>query len=84
MTDHSPAFSLIQDALRPYTDADVTAIQSETRFADIGIDSLTMAELLFELEDRLGVTLDNSAEIPKTVGEVITLVQSHLPAAAQA
>ena len=71
--------ALIQDALRPYTDANLDGLNSETRFADIGIDSLTMAELLFELEDRLGVSLDNTAEIPQTVGQVIELVQQHIP-----
>jgi acyl carrier protein len=81
-TNLSP-LALIQEALRPYTDANLEGLNSETRFIDIGIDSLTMAELLFELEDRLGVTLDDSADIPQTVGQVMALVQSHLPAAAQ-
>ena len=42
--------------------------------ADLGVDSLMMLELVFECEDRFGVTLDKNLKSPKTVGELVVLV----------
>jgi acyl carrier protein len=41
---------------------------------DLGVDSLLMLELVFECEDRFGVTLDKNLKSPKTVGELVALV----------
>ncbi len=42
--------------------------------ADLGVNSLLMLELVFECEDRFGVTLDKNLKSPKTVGELVALV----------
>ena len=42
--------------------------------ADLGVDSLMMLELVFECEDRFDVTLDKNLKSPKTVGELVVLV----------
>jgi acyl carrier protein len=42
--------------------------------ANLGVDSLMMLELVFECEDRFGVTLDKNLKSPKTVGELVVLV----------
>ena len=42
--------------------------------ADLGVDSLLMLELVFECEDRFGVTLDKNLKSPTTVGELVALV----------
>ena len=42
--------------------------------ATLGVDSLMMLELVFECEDRFGVTLDKNLKSPKTVGELVALV----------
>lgn len=42
--------------------------------ADLGVDSLLMLELVFECEDRFGVTLDKNLKSPKTVGELVAVV----------
>ena len=42
--------------------------------ANLGVDSLLMLELVFECEDRFGVTLDKNLKNPKTVGELVVLV----------
>jgi len=42
--------------------------------ADLGVDSLMMLELVFECEDRFGVTLAKNLKSPKTVGELVALV----------
>ena len=46
----------------------------EATLAALGVDSLMMLELVFECEDRFGVTLDKNLKSPKTVGELVVLV----------
>lgn len=50
--------------------------------ADLGVDSLMLAELMFEAEDHLGIQIESSVEIPKTVGEMVGLLNSLLAAKA--
>lgn len=57
----------------------------EAKLADLGIDSLMFAEMLFEFEDRAQTELDiRSADaLPETVGELIALIDAHLQSAGQ-
>ncbi|UCV11639.1 acyl carrier protein [Dechloromonas denitrificans] len=41
---------------------------------DLGVDSLMLLELMFEFEDRFGITLSKDLKSPKTVGEMATLM----------
>lgn len=41
---------------------------------DLGVDSLMLAELMFEAEDELGITIDSDVTMPKTVGEMSALL----------
>lgn len=38
-------------------------IDSDTTFEDLGLDSLDIAELVMQVEDELGVTIELSAEL---------------------
>lgn len=51
---------------------------------DLGVDSLMLAELMFEAEDNLCISIDSDVEIPKTVGEMVTLLDGLLAAKASA
>lgn len=42
--------------------------------AALGVDSLMMLELVFECEDRFGVALDKNQKSPRTVGELVMLL----------
>jgi acyl carrier protein len=75
------ALRLVREALAKYTETPAQAIQMDTVLVDIEIDSLTLAELLFELEDRLGVTIEETKELPRLVGELVAMVEPHLPIA---
>ena len=46
----------------------------DAALAALGVDSLMMLELVFECEDRFGVTLDKNLKSPRTVGELVALV----------
>ena len=45
--------------------------------ADLGADSLDIAEIMMDLEDAFGVKLeDDQAEGPTTVGDIISFIES--------
>ena len=49
-------------------------IVPESPLADLGVDSLMMLELIFEFEDQFGITLPENMKSPKTVGEMVALM----------
>lgn len=73
------ALNLVRNALSKYTDTPLDQILPDTKLADIQIDSLTLAELLFELEDQLGVTMAEPPSLPQSVADLLTLVDPYLP-----
>ena len=52
--------------------------------ADLGVDSLMLAELMFEAEDLWGITIDAGMAIPQTVGDMVQLLDGLLAAKASA
>lgn len=49
-------------------------VTESATFAELDVDSMMQLELLFEFEDRLGLRLDRSMAMPKTVGQLIGIV----------
>ena len=60
-------------------------VQDETVIREgLGLDSLQLTELLFEIEERLGAKIaDDEAMKLRTVGDLITLIESKLASGAQ-
>ena len=52
--------------------------------ADLGVDSLMLAELMFEAEDNLGISIDSNVDVPTTVGDMVGLLDGLLAAKASA
>ncbi len=69
------ALNLVRQALARYTDTPAEQIQPESSLIDLQIDSLTLAELLFELEDRLGATISESTTAPRLISDILMLVE---------
>jgi acyl carrier protein len=67
---------LIRQFLHDRLGAAPEAVVPGALLADLGVDSLMLAELMFEAEDRLGISIDSRVVIPKTVGEMVTLIDS--------
>lgn len=65
---------LIRQFLHDRLGADPALVVHEANLVDLGVDSLMLAELMFEAEDRLGVSIDSNVAIPKTVGDMVTLL----------
>ena len=58
---------------------DVSAVTRSTGLADVGLDSLAVAELLFSIEDTFKINhgeVEHDA-LPATVGEVVDMIESH-------
>jgi len=54
-------------------------ITAETKFEDLGLDSLDMAEMLMNLEDEFGVTIEIDESLT-TVGAVVEKLEPLLNA----
>jgi len=51
-------------------------VTPEALLAELGVDSLMLAELMFEAEDRLGIEIPADVKPPKTVAEMQTVIDS--------
>jgi acyl carrier protein len=67
---------LTRQSLHDRLGAAPEAVVPGALLADLGVDSLMLAELMFEAEDRLGISIDSRVVIPKSVGEMVTLIDS--------
>ena len=72
------ALDLVRQVLVQYSDAPAETIVPEAALEALKVDSLTLAELLVELEDRIGVTIAEPAERPTTIADVLVLVEPHM------
>ena len=50
-------------------------MKMESTFHDLGIDSLDTVELLMELEDKLGISIELDKKI-ETVGDLVSFIQN--------
>ena len=78
------SIELIAKFLKDRLGAEREQVVESAVLVDLGVDSLMLAELMFEAEDNLGISIDSDVEIPKTVGEMAKLLDSLLAAKASA
>ena len=74
------SIELIRAFLKDRLDTDPEKVVPEAVLAELGVDSLTMLELIFEFEDQYKIDLPADTAPPKTVGEMIALMESVLAA----
>ena len=68
------SLALIREFLENRLGVSPTQVVAAAPLNDLGIDSLMMLELMFEFEDRFGITLAKGLKSPKTVGEMVALM----------
>ena len=68
------SISLIRDFLKDRLGVEPENVVPGAMLAELGVDSLMMLELMFEFEDRFGVKLPRNLKAPRTVGEMVTLM----------
>ncbi|NLG57694.1 MAG: acyl carrier protein [Clostridiales bacterium] len=66
--------SKVAEALAERRGSDPQEITAETRFNDLALDSLDVAELVMDLEDAFNVTIDIT-QVDGTVGDLVRVIQ---------
>ncbi len=66
-------FEKVAKILADYKDMDVSEIKPESSFADLGLDSLDTVEIIMNLEDEFGVSIEMNEDL-KTVADVVSLL----------
>ena len=69
-------FRAIAEMIAERNDSDPAEVTRNTRFQDVGIDSLDTVEMLMNLEDKIGVEIELSQKV-ETVGELVDYVVAH-------
>lgn len=69
-------FQAIAELIAERNDSDPAKVTRNTRFQDVGIDSLDTVEMLMNLEDKIGVEIELSQKV-ETVGELVDYVVAH-------
>ena len=72
---------LIKEYINRHVDNPPENLTLESRLNEIGLDSLALLQLLFEVEDKYGVHWPNNVPTPKTVGQLVELVEKFKPPA---
>lgn len=68
------SIDVISDFLKDRLGASPENMTLESTLADLGVDSLMLAELMFEAEDRLGIEISSDETPPKTVGDMVVIM----------
>lgn len=69
------SLTLIRQVIGKYCDAAPEAVVPEATLADLNVDSLSLAEMLFALEDSLGQSIAEPTERPQTVADLQRLIE---------
>lgn len=72
MPDH---LDVIRDFLNERLAIAPERVVHEAKLSELGVDSLMLLELFFEFEERLNVNLSKDLPTPKTVGELLAIVE---------
>ena len=71
-------FTAIAELIAEHNDCDVSEITMDSKFADLGIDSLDTVEMIMNLEDKVGFEIELDQKI-ETVGDLVKFVESKNP-----
>ena len=66
--------TLLSEFLHKRENIDPARVTPEASLEELKVDSLLLLELLFEFEDKLGVTMPRDIAPPKTVGDLLKIV----------
>jgi len=71
MHDPAVAYRILEERLG----IDLRSADPAAELATLGVDSLTLLELMFEIEEQLGVNVGEDTPPPKTCGELRQLLE---------
>ena len=67
-------YTFLADVLSEKYDVDPDAISPEATLTELGLDSLTIVELLFDVEDEFGIEVPEDRATFETLAEAAALV----------
>jgi acyl carrier protein len=69
--------TLIRGFLKDHHDIDLApeTLTAEARLEDLGVDSLALLELMFDFEETYKASFPRSSTTPRTVGELVALIE---------
>lgn len=71
MLDTAPAYRYVQERLG----VDVKSTDAATELATLGVDSLSMLELVFEIEEKFDVKVEEDTPPPRSCGDLVALIE---------
>jgi acyl carrier protein len=71
MRDAALAYRFVEERLG----IDLKSADAAAELAALGVDSLALLELMFEIEDRLGLHIGENTTPPRTCGELTQLLE---------
>lgn len=74
------SYGYIKDWLKEKLDVKEELIRPEATLSDLGIDSLSVVELVFDLEDEYGIEIPEERADFSTLGEAAELVDELIAA----
>lgn len=77
MEEKIMVFEAVRDMIAERNDKDPAEITMETKFKDLGIDSLDTVEMLMDLGDQLGTEIELEEPV-ETVGELVAFIEGKL------
>lgn len=77
MTD---TLQLLQEFIKRRVPNPPENVSLESKLEDVGVDSLTLLDLMFDMEDKFGVRMPDDLPRPETVGELIEIFEKLKPA----
>lgn len=66
--------TIIREFLHDRLGINPAQVTPETTLADLDVDSLVMLDMMFELEEKLGIVLTKDIPVIHTVGELLALL----------
>lgn len=79
MAEKQGTFDRVVEILKDREGLEGVELTSETKLADVGLDSLATVEAVMACEDEFGIEIEADAT-PQTVGEFVTIVDELLDA----
>ena len=68
-------FETIAKVIAERTDREVSEIKRESKFTDLGIDSLDTVDLIMNLEDSLGIEIELTQKV-ETIDDLVRFIES--------